>query len=325
MILETSSFAERIPQSLRLPATFAVAYMIIIFLFAIFYCIAGLEMTDRFGETRGANIFDCIYFSVVTVTTLGYGDISPSGFIQKFLVVLETLLGVFAFGLFLTVTGYELSNRQSRIEKEIGENRRELYLAGFYRKISEHISGFLNGYNQVQQRMEEIELYLFRDMHALEVKKFVFEESFFTRQTKGLVLNNPGMSPNTMANVFFDSTEGLKTKIIEELDRYRASIDDVGEIRRTEELTDYLKRIRYSINYGGVESANPSVALENEKHWNSLVTGMSAAFNDLIKTRDRYLNHASKMTVGDDDLGENEKIEVQRNHFILWLREYLKI
>ncbi|WP_219079322.1 potassium channel family protein [Vibrio parahaemolyticus] len=37
---------------------------------------------------------DSIYFSIVTITTLGYGDILPVHWLSKILVIVEVLMGV---------------------------------------------------------------------------------------------------------------------------------------------------------------------------------------------------------------------------------------
>ena len=42
-----------------------------------------------------AHALGCLYFSVVTVTTLGYGDVTPIDSLGWFLVVAQTTLGVF--------------------------------------------------------------------------------------------------------------------------------------------------------------------------------------------------------------------------------------
>ncbi len=43
-----------------------------------------------------------IYFSVVTFTTLGYGDISPHGF-ARFIAAFEAFMGSFTMALFVVV------------------------------------------------------------------------------------------------------------------------------------------------------------------------------------------------------------------------------
>lgn len=46
------------------------------------------------------SIGNFIYFSAVTITTLGYGDILPNSAIVRFMVIIETILGVIIIGLF---------------------------------------------------------------------------------------------------------------------------------------------------------------------------------------------------------------------------------
>ena len=41
------------------------------------------------------NFADISYFSYVTVTTLGYGDITPVAHLARFLVYMEAVVGVF--------------------------------------------------------------------------------------------------------------------------------------------------------------------------------------------------------------------------------------
>jgi hypothetical protein len=54
--------------------------------------------------------FDYIYFSVITFTSLGYGDLHPAGLIGKVLACAEIAAGLVMFGLLLTFIG----NRMQR-------------------------------------------------------------------------------------------------------------------------------------------------------------------------------------------------------------------
>ena len=61
---------------------------------AIIFGFAGLYVADGGPNPDNNNFPAAIYFSVVTFTSLGYGDISPVGF-SRFLAAGEALLGVF--------------------------------------------------------------------------------------------------------------------------------------------------------------------------------------------------------------------------------------
>ncbi len=45
------------------------------------------------------NIFDFMYFSVVTITTLGYGDILPNSRLVRLFVMIESISGVTIMGM----------------------------------------------------------------------------------------------------------------------------------------------------------------------------------------------------------------------------------
>lgn len=48
------------------------------------------------------NFLECLYFSVITFTTTGYGDLSPIGF-SRLVATLEAFVGAFAISLFVVV------------------------------------------------------------------------------------------------------------------------------------------------------------------------------------------------------------------------------
>jgi len=72
----------------------AISYLELIFIFGISYFIVSIHslgLTNACGEPL--NMWESIYFSGVTITTLGYGDFSPSGMIPQFVTVYEVLCG----------------------------------------------------------------------------------------------------------------------------------------------------------------------------------------------------------------------------------------
>jgi len=77
-------------------------YFGMILVFAGFYFFSR----DSFGklDTFG----DSIYFSIVTITTLGYGDILPINSMGKFMVSLEAITGVILLGFFLIRVSLEV-------------------------------------------------------------------------------------------------------------------------------------------------------------------------------------------------------------------------
>jgi Ion channel len=72
-----------------------------------------------------------IYFSVVTVSTLGYGDITPQG-LSKFLVCIEVIFGLTMMGIIVAkLTSARLSYHVRRLFSSDTQRRLEVYSAAF--------------------------------------------------------------------------------------------------------------------------------------------------------------------------------------------------
>ena len=66
-----------------------------------------LDVTHLDGATRmiaeGSHWYDYVYFSIVTLTSLGFGDITPHTFIGKFFVSVEVFFGFIMLGIFISL------------------------------------------------------------------------------------------------------------------------------------------------------------------------------------------------------------------------------
>lgn len=83
---------------------------LLIFLSSLFYYFFGLRFAGEFQafsmqssfEQNLIFFFECLYYSVVTFTTLGYGDFIPVGF-SRVVAALEAFTGSFTIALFVVV------------------------------------------------------------------------------------------------------------------------------------------------------------------------------------------------------------------------------
>jgi hypothetical protein len=83
-----TSFKER-QQTLK--NAFASYFMLIVE-FALFYLLISLDNKDTFNVPL--DIWSALYFSTITIATVGYGDITPVEPATRFLVCLEIILGL---------------------------------------------------------------------------------------------------------------------------------------------------------------------------------------------------------------------------------------
>ena len=70
-------------------------YILIGLGFGILFYILEFIRPGNFSGVEQLNYYDAEYFSFVTMSTLGYGDISPSSQVAKSLVIITTLFGQF--------------------------------------------------------------------------------------------------------------------------------------------------------------------------------------------------------------------------------------
>ncbi len=87
---------------------FVVLYLAVIFTFGLVYFLLGNgnngivpSYDPQFcSESKSANILECMYFSVITMTSLGYGDYRPIG-ISRFFTIIQAIIGVGMLGVLI--------------------------------------------------------------------------------------------------------------------------------------------------------------------------------------------------------------------------------
>jgi hypothetical protein len=109
-------------------------FVIGVLLFSIAYFVLTSFQEGIASNTTPASqitVWTSIYFSVVTVSTLGYGDIIPQGF-SKILACLEVVFGLTMMGIIVAkLTSGRLSYHVRRLFRSDAQKRLEAYSAAF--------------------------------------------------------------------------------------------------------------------------------------------------------------------------------------------------
>ena len=97
---ESTHYLERTPiWSILLEVT--TAYLLATFCFSVLY--VYLVRRDEAAFSEALDLGSAIYFSVVTMTTTGYGDIAPKSGLARVLVCIQILFGLFYNILFFSI------------------------------------------------------------------------------------------------------------------------------------------------------------------------------------------------------------------------------
>lgn len=116
-----------------------LSYLAINIFFASIYVALGIEhIQGETGITARDHFFDAFFFSAQTISTVGYGHLSPQGFATSIIAAIESMLGLLTFAL---ATGL-LYGRFSRPSAKITYS--ENILVSPYRDITAYMFRFAN-------------------------------------------------------------------------------------------------------------------------------------------------------------------------------------
>src|SRR5512143_2672949 len=108
-------------------------------IFLALLCIVVLTGTLGFVRLEGLSLTDAFYFSVVTVATVGYGDITPKTEAGKFLALVLIITGV---GTFLGVVANFTDMLMNRREKLIRKEKLNMVIGVFYSEVGTDLMRF---------------------------------------------------------------------------------------------------------------------------------------------------------------------------------------
>lgn len=88
----------------NLIVSFLVVYICLILFFALCYANVYKFIPDSFGASQSLSFFDITYYSVVTITTLGYGDIRALHWVPRLLSMIEVIVGLGLVVIYVGIT-----------------------------------------------------------------------------------------------------------------------------------------------------------------------------------------------------------------------------
>ena len=111
------------------PRVYGLLYLALIPIYAcLYYAFPSITGSER-------PFVECLYFSIVTITTLGYGDITPLDPTGQLVTASESLFGVISIGLFLNAIA---SARSDRVRQEQAERDAAVYRESQRAKLNGH-------------------------------------------------------------------------------------------------------------------------------------------------------------------------------------------
>lgn len=126
------------------PIFWITLYLCLVPLFAFFYWLLP-EGQFRIPDFGGTNYGDWVYYSIVTLTTLGFGDYTPCAAGSQWITAIEVLCGLVTIGLFLNAVGSMKS--EIDVESEL-EKQRILHQATETDKLKKNTSILIYKLNQ---------------------------------------------------------------------------------------------------------------------------------------------------------------------------------
>lgn len=92
--------------------------------FAVVYDVFGIVDTTQPGEPRVGGFWTCAYFSVVTFTTVGYGDLYPVG-VSRILACIEGMTGFIVLGVLASASASLLQTSSESLREQVRDEASE--------------------------------------------------------------------------------------------------------------------------------------------------------------------------------------------------------
>lgn len=135
--------------------------LIITSIFTVVYMI-GLSISFRYFDSSINNVFDALWFNIVTISTVGYGDVVPLHLAGKLTTVLTVIVGSFFVSIFTAYLSALYndkpeSERRELLKKDMKElNLHANDLQTDVDKLDKNISRLEKNVNDLEDSMDNI-------------------------------------------------------------------------------------------------------------------------------------------------------------------------
>jgi len=167
------------------PSVYGYIYLFTIPFYALLYYLFPHTLNEDIS------IIDSIYFSTITITTLGYGDLSPITDLGKILTASESIVGITLIGLFLNALSRvrieELRLKDKKKERERYKCKQLAKLNGHKNIILPLLVNYKKSVNEltnIEDLKEYNKNFLFSDMFQLYDNISIASESFKKSEVK---------------------------------------------------------------------------------------------------------------------------------------------
>lgn len=212
---------------------FAWCFLTTIIVFAVIFTFLGEEHWN--AEHPVEDFWSALYFSVVSITTLGFGDMFPVSGIARVLVCAECILGLIFMGLFLNDISAAQAEKVSEIER--GKNEEELRAKEIekykirFRAMRRKLDMFLsNAYlltTPMDKRGDEMpddlinRHFTFNDLHDFNQPNLLVSQNYMEKTIEVFLRSEK--------KLYEDMTEILKTTDGDYLDGVHTLIEEIAD------------------------------------------------------------------------------------------------
>lgn len=199
------------------PYIYGLTYLLLIPLFAIVFYFNP----DVLKEAH--SFIECIYFSIVTITTLGYGDILPANDTGRIIAGIESVLGITLIGLFLNSLSRVRSEttRAEEIEKEQKNYHKSqvIKLHAHYHLINPLIKKHISSIIQITSPLKNRSTIYNPDFTLSDMKDLYSGSLLMTQSHSEPVIKHYFVSLNNLNNELIELIKMVDLKLFPELEQ----------------------------------------------------------------------------------------------------------